>query len=166
MSRCEQISRCNISCLLIWYKTREKPFKHSLIEVIHANSTFTFYFLGFIDQIKHGSILAFYFSNTARPQLDSNPVHWHLNNLPLKGLQYFYLKPLHSGRGGFRIFSRRDQKISKNSINLFFRSTKLIFRALTNHYKDPILTKFSAQQAELWKKKPAIKGVSVTFWKI
>ena len=49
-------------------------------------------------------------------------------------------------RGGSRIFSRRGwgadfHKFFENFVDIFFRSTKLIFLALTEHYDDPILTK-------------------------
>ena len=50
------------------------------------------------------------------------------------------------GRG--RIF----RKFRKFCRPFFLRSTKLIFWALVNLYKDPILTKFSAPQAKFWKK--------------
>ena len=48
-------------------------------------------------------------------------------------------------RGESRIFSRRAE-FQKNSkfLSTFFRSTKLIFRALPKHSKDPVLVKFSA----------------------
>ena len=49
-------------------------------------------------------------------------------------------------RGG-RIF----KKFSKILTIFFFRSTKLIFRALPKHCFAPILAKFSAQQANFWK---------------
>ena len=45
------------------------------------------------------------------------------------------------------------------NFDLFFKSTKLIFLALPNRYKDPILTKFSARQANFCKKKGAKKAV-------
>ena len=54
-------------------------------------------------------------------------------------------------RGGSRIFSRGGgadfQKIFQNFDDLFFRSTKLIFQALSKHCFAPTLAKFSAQQA-------------------
>ena len=59
-------------------------------------------------------------------------------------------------RGGSRIFSRGGggggfadfQKIFQNFDDLFFfRSTKLIFRALPKHCFAPTLAKFSAPQA-------------------
>ena len=40
------------------------------------------------------------------------------------------------------------QKIFENFVDLFFRSTKLIFRALPKHCFAPILAKFSAPQAK------------------
>ena len=52
-------------------------------------------------------------------------------------------------RGGSRIFSRGGadfQKIFQNFHDLFFRSIKLIFRALSKHCFAPILAKFSAPQ--------------------
>ena len=68
------------------------------------------------------------------------------------------------GAGGFGF---------SNFIDIFyfcFRSTKLNYRALTNHYKDLILSKFSAPQAKLGffeiLKKQDEKGVLGTFWKI
>ena len=58
-------------------------------------------------------------------------------------------------RGGGRIF----KKISKILTTFFFfRSTKLIFRALPKHGFVPILAKFFAPQAKFWKKQ-AKKGV-------
>ena len=66
-------------------------------------------------------------------------------------------------RGGGRIF----EKISKilTTFFFFFRSTKLIFRALPKHCFAPILAKFCAPQANFWKnsKKKPFLG---TFWKI
>ena len=66
------------------------------------------------------------------------------------------VEPNNSGRmdlgGGGVGFSKRKIKL-KN----FFRSTKLIFRALPKHYKDPILDNFSAPQGKL--EKMAKKGV-------
>ena len=53
-------------------------------------------------------------------------------------------------RGGSRIFSRGGGGFSKkfeNFDDFFFRSTKLIFRALPKHCFAPILAKFSAPQA-------------------
>ena len=65
-------------------------------------------------------------------------------------------------RGGGRIF----KKISKILTTFFFfRSTKLIFRALPKHCFAPILAKFSAPQANFWKKKVK-KPFLGTFWKI
>ena len=64
-------------------------------------------------------------------------------------------------RGGGADF----QKIFQNFHDLFFRSTKLIFRALPKHCFAPILDKFCAPQANFWKnsqKKPFLG----TFWKI
>ena len=57
-----------------------------------------------------------------------------------------------TSRGGSRIFSRGGadfQKIFQNFDDLFFffRSTKLIFRALPKYCFAPILAKFSAPQA-------------------
>ena len=53
--------------------------------------------------------------------------------------------------GGSRIFLRGGGGggggFSKNFDDLFFRSTKLIFRALPKHFFAPILVKFSAPQA-------------------
>ena len=50
-------------------------------------------------------------------------------------------------------------------MDLSFRSTKMIFWALPNQYKDPILTKFSALQANFWRrKKQAKKGVFRDFF--
>ena len=53
-------------------------------------------------------------------------------------------------------FSRRGggadfQKIVQNFDDLFFRSTKLIFRALPKHCFARTLAKFSAPQANFWK---------------
>ena len=50
------------------------------------------------------------------------------------------------GGGGVRIF----KNISK-VLPTFFRSTKLTFRALPKPYKDSILAKTSAPQANFWK---------------
>ena len=54
-------------------------------------------------------------------------------------------------RGGSRIFSRGAdfQKIFENFDDLFFffRSIRLIFRALPKQLKDPVLAKFSAPQS-------------------
>ena len=49
-------------------------------------------------------------------------------------------------RGGSRCFSRGGgfSKKLRNVIDLFLRSTKLIFWALTNHFKEIIWTKLSA----------------------
>ena len=52
-------------------------------------------------------------------------------------------------RGGSRIFLRGEadfQKIFQNFDDLFFRSNKLIFRALPKHCFASILAKFSAPQ--------------------
>ena len=61
------------------------------------------------------------------------------------------MKEVIGTRGGSRIFSRGGadfQKIFQNFDDLFFfRSTKLIFRALPKHCFAPILAKFSALQA-------------------
>ena len=59
----------------------------------------------------------------------------------------------HGFRGGSRIFSRGRifKKFSKILTTLFFRSTKLIFRALPEHCFAPILAKCSAPQANFWK---------------
>ena len=69
-------------------------------------------------------------------------------------------------RGGSRIFSRAGdfQKIRK-FVKRFRRSTKLIFRALPEHCKNPILTKFCVAGKFLRKKLFTI-GVLYTFWKI
>ena len=67
-------------------------------------------------------------------------------------------------RGGSRIFSRGggfSKKFPKFwRPFFFFRSTKLIFRALPKHCFAPILAKFSAPQANFWKnsKKKAVFG--------
>ena len=53
-------------------------------------------------------------------------------------------------RGGSRIFSR-GMRIFKKLYRPFFRSTKLIFRALPKHCFVPILAKFSAPQANFEK---------------
>ena len=59
------------------------------------------------------------------------------------------------GRGGSRIFSRGGgfwnnfRKFWRPFV--FFRSTKLIFRALPTHCFAAILAKFSAPQANFWK---------------
>ena len=53
---------------------------------------------------------------------------------------------------GSRIFSRGGggfQKIFENFVDLFFRSTELIFRALPKHDLVPVSANFSAQQAKL-----------------
>ena len=56
-------------------------------------------------------------------------------------------------RGGSRIFSRgvrifeKFSKILTTFFYFFFRSTKLILRALPKHCFAPILAKFSARQA-------------------
>ena len=69
-------------------------------------------------------------------------------------------------QGGSRIFSRGGG-FSKNFqnfcilIDLFFRSTKLIFRALPKHGLVPVL----APQAKFWKSCPE-KAFLGTFWKI
>ena len=49
-------------------------------------------------------------------------------------------------RGGSRIFSMGVdfQKKFENFVELFSRSTKLTFRALPKHEKDPVLVRFSA----------------------
>ena len=39
-------------------------------------------------------------------------------------------------------------------VNIFFRSTKLIFGVLANHYKDLVLDEFSAPQSNFGKKQP------------
>ena len=68
-------------------------------------------------------------------------------------LHQLSLKELYTGadlgfsRGGGRIF----KKFSKILTTFFFRSTKLIFRALPKHCFAPILAKFSAPQANFWK---------------
>ena len=64
-------------------------------------------------------------------------------------------------RGGVRIFKKNFQKTCRH----FFRSTELIFRALTKHRLVPVLAKFSAPQSNFLKKqaKNAFLG---TFWKI
>ena len=62
-----------------------------------------------------------------------------------------------------RIFSM--EKILKLFSTFFFRSTKLIFGALPNHYKEPNLTKFSAPQETLKKNRPK-KAFLCTFWKM
>ena len=75
-------------------------------------------------------------------------------------------------RGGSRIFSggregrfsKKNQKICR-PFSFFFKSTKFIFWALPNLYKDPILTKFTAPQANFWKNRPK-KAFLGTFWKI
>ena len=69
-------------------------------------------------------------------------------------------------RGGSRIFSRGAgfQKISKILTTLFFRTTKLIYRALPKYYKDSIMTKNSAPQAKCEKKRTK-KEFLDTFWK-
>ena len=64
----------------------------------------------------------------------------------------FYLNfCLVAARGGSRVFSRGGgadfQKKFENLDDLFFRSTKLIFRALPKHCFAPNLAKFSAPQA-------------------
>ena len=52
-------------------------------------------------------------------------------------------------RGGSRIFSRKIfKKEIESFVDLFSRSTKLIFRTLPNHYKDPILAEFCALQVK------------------
>ena len=55
------------------------------------------------------------------------------------------------GRRGSRNFSRGGggadfRKNFENLVDFFFMSTKLIIWALPKHYKEPNLTKFSAQQ--------------------
>ena len=59
-------------------------------------------------------------------------------------------------RGGSRsrIFSRGDLKKIRKFCRPFFRSTKLIFRALPKQLKDPVLVKFSVQQANFVKNRP------------
>ena len=60
----------------------------------------------------------------------------------------------HGFRGGSRIFSRGGGGFSKKFPKFwrpFFRSTKLIFRALPNHCFAPILAKFNPPQASFWK---------------
>ena len=72
-------------------------------------------------------------------------------------------------RGGSRIFSRRG-RISKNfskNLSTFFRSTKLIFRALPEHYKNPILKQKYAQIWQIFENKNQVKSQFLgTFWKI
>ena len=58
----------------------------------------------------------------------------------------------------------RFSKSFENFVDLFFKSTKLIFRALTNHFKDSILTKLSEPQAKIFLKK-AKNGVFRHFLK-
>ena len=65
-------------------------------------------------------------------------------------------------KGVSRIFSRRSG-FKKKILGLFFRSTKLIFRALPKHYKIPVLAKNSVPQAK-FEKKQAKKGVSRHFF--
>ena len=68
------------------------------------------------------------------------------------------------GGGGVADF----QKIFENFDDLFFlffRSIKLIFRALPKHGFVPILAKFFASQAKFWKNRSK-KAFLGTFWKI
>ena len=66
-------------------------------------------------------------------------------------------QPLLSGpRSGSRIFSRWDadfQRKFENFVDLYFRSTKLIFWSLPDHYKDPILTNLFLKRRQILKKK-------------
>ena len=52
--------------------------------------------------------------------------------------------------------------VGENSV--FYRSTRLIFRALKNRYKDPILSKFAAPGA-IFRKNTGQNGILGTFWK-
>ena len=63
-------------------------------------------------------------------------------------------------------FSREGGGIFKKFCRPFFRSTKLIFRALPKHCFVHILAKFSAPQAKFKKKKQARKAFLGTFWKM
>ena len=62
-------------------------------------------------------------------------------------------------------FSRRGEgaDVSKVVTNLIFfiSLTKLIFRALTEHYKDPILPQISSRQSKFSKHRPKIP-----FWEL
>ena len=75
-------------------------------------------------------------------------------SLNLIGFDYISSNTLAVIRGGSRIFSRGGG-FSKNFPKFwrpfFFRSTKLIFRALPKHCFAPTLAKFSAPQANFWK---------------
>ena len=69
-------------------------------------------------------------------------------------------------RGGSRIFSRGGadfQKIFENFDDLFFffRSTKLIFRALPKHGFVPILAKFFAPQAKIFAPKAPLENLAL-----
>ena len=44
-------------------------------------------------------------------------------------------------------------------------STKLIFLALPDHYKDPILAEFTTPQATFWKKTPPKSVTGITLYK-
>ena len=67
-----------------------------------------------------------------------------------------------------RIFLRGFEfsKEIRNFCRIFFRSTKLIFSALPNQYKNLIFTKHSAPQANVWKKDRPKKAFLGTFYKI
>ena len=70
-------------------------------------------------------------------------------------------------RGGGGADFQKFQKCFENFVDLYFGSTKLIFSALANYYKDPILTIFFfAPQAIFRKKKQDKTGVFRHFWKI
>ena len=63
--------------------------------------------------------------------------------------------------GGGRIFKKKISRIFKNFQEFCrpsFKSTKLIFRALPKHYKDPVLAKIKKRN----RPKKAFLG---TFWK-
>ena len=53
-------------------------------------------------------------------------------------------------------FPRFSKKFRKFFQPFSFRSTKLIFWALSKHSEDPVLAKFSAQQDKFWKKEAKI----------
>ena len=56
-----------------------------------------------------------------------------------------------------------SSKNFRKFVDLFFRSTELIFRALPKHCLVPVLAKLSAPQAKFCKKKTGQKGVFRNF---
>ena len=66
----------------------------------------------------------------------------------------------------FQDIGHKDRhRCGRPFLSTFFRTTKLIFRALPEHYKDPILTFFFAPQANLKQNKSKMQFLG-TCWKI